>query len=109
MGNMNSNILRDVPSLMFVILIVQDNSDGMSCHLVEEHNVLAEAFTLVASCPGYLTIRSFMFHYYFYVMLMSIFLLQGSEGSTVGFLYTYSFVKNLESARVGDKPDTLFL
>nr|CAB3488277.1 unnamed protein product [Digitaria exilis] len=29
----------------------EDNSDGMSCHLVEDHNVLAEAFTLVASCP----------------------------------------------------------
>ncbi|CAN6300322.1 unnamed protein product [Urochloa humidicola] len=30
---------------------IQDIRDGMSCHLVEEHNVLAEAFTLVASFP----------------------------------------------------------
>ncbi|CAL4915250.1 unnamed protein product [Urochloa decumbens] len=29
----------------------EDISDGMSCHLVEEHNVLAESFTLVASFP----------------------------------------------------------
>ncbi|CAN6288952.1 unnamed protein product [Urochloa humidicola] len=30
---------------------MQDISDGMSCHLVEEHNVLAESFTHVASFP----------------------------------------------------------
>lgn len=48
-----------------VILVVQDTGEGY--HLVEEHNILSEAFIRVASCPRYLTIRSYMFNCLFQV------------------------------------------